>query len=178
MNTPLAAWQNFYVIIGSAGASLIGLQFVAIALVGNFRRNPSAEVISAFATPTILHLGSALLLSAIMTAPWLSIFGPSIAMMTCGLAGLVYCAIVSHRARRQTGYKPVFEDWLWHAILPGVSYGLIALAALLLRTTTRPALFAIGAGTLGMLAIGVHNAWDTVTYMVVTGSRDDSTTEK
>ena len=178
MNTALAAWQNFYVIIGSAGASLIGLQFVAIALVSNFRRNPTAETISAFSTPTVLHLGGALLVSAIMTAPWLSIFGPAVAMTTCGLAGLGYCAIVSHRARRQTGYKPVLEDWLWHAILPGSSYALIALAAVLLHTATRPAFFAIGAGTLALLFVGIHNAWDTVIYMVVTGSRSDSTKEK
>ena len=175
MNTPLSAWQNFYVIIGSAGASLIGLQFVAIALVGNFRRNPTAETISAFATPSVLHLGGALLVSAVMTAPWLSISAPSVAVTTCGLAGLGYCAIVSRRARRQTGYKPVLEDWLWHAILPGASYGAIALAALFLRTITRPALFAIGAGALGLLFVGIHNAWDTVTYVVVNGSHDDST---
>jgi hypothetical protein len=93
----------------------------------------------------VLHLGGALLVSAIMTAPWLSIFGPAVAMTTCGLAGLGYCAIVSHRARRQTGYKPVLEDWLWHAILPGSSYALIALAAVFLHTVTRPAFFAIGA---------------------------------
>jgi hypothetical protein len=176
MNSPLSAWQNFYVIIGSAGASLIGLQFVAIALVGNFRRNPEAETISAFATPTVMHLGGALLVSAIMTAPWLSMFGPSVAVATCGLAGLGYCAIVGRRARRQTGYKPVMEDWLWHAVLPGASYAAIALAALLLETITRPALFAIGFGALVLLLVGIHNAWDTVVYMVVTGgSHHDST---
>jgi hypothetical protein len=178
MNTALAAWQNFYVIIGSAGASLIGLQFVAIALVSNFRRNPTAEALSAFATPTVLHLGGALLVSAVMTAPWLSIFGPSVAVTTCGLAGLGYCAIVGRGVRRQTEYKPVLEDWLWHAILPGLSYALISLAAILLRRIIQPALFAIGAGTLGLLLVGIHNAWDTVVYMVVSRSRNDSTKEK
>jgi hypothetical protein len=172
MNTPLSAWQNFYVIIGSGAASLIGLQFVAIALVNNLRRNPTAETISAFATPTVMHLGGALLVSAIMTAPWRSIFPASVVLATCGLAGLGYCAIVGRRARRQTGYKPVLEDWLWHAIIPCAIYAAIGLSALLLRTITGPALFAIGAGALGLLLVGIHNAWDTVTYLL-TGSRDD-----
>ena len=174
MNTPLAAWQNFYVIIGSAAASLIGLQFVAIALVSNIRRNPTAESIGAFATPTVMHLGGSLLVSALMTAPWHSIFPASMALAVYGLTGLGYCAIVGRRARRQTVYKPVLEDWLWHAILPCVVYAAIALAAVFLRTFVQPTLFVIGAGALGLLLVGIHNAWDTVVYMVTIGFDGDS----
>jgi hypothetical protein len=41
------------------------------------------------------------------------------------------------------------------------------MTALFLRTTTLLALFAIGAAALGLLLIGIHNAWDTVTHIVV-----------
>jgi hypothetical protein len=37
-------------------------------------------------------------------------------------------------------------------------------------------LFAIGAAALGLLLIGIRNAWDTVTHIVVSGS-DDGTTK-
>ena len=174
VNTPLSAWQTFYEIIGSAGASLIGLQFVAIALVINIRRNPSAETIGAFATPTVMHLGGALLVSAVMAAPWPSIVPASVVIATCGAAGLAYGAIVLHRTRRQKGYKPVLEDWLWHVILPCGIYAAIALAAVFLRTVTQSALFVIGAAALGLLLIGIHNAWDTVTYMVISRPSDSS----
>ena len=30
--SPIAAWESFYVIVGSSGAALTGLQFVVIAL--------------------------------------------------------------------------------------------------------------------------------------------------
>jgi hypothetical protein len=39
-------------------------------------------------------------------------------------------------------------------------------SALLLRPTTRPLLFVIGGAALLLVFIGVHNAWDTVTYVV------------
>jgi len=32
----------------------------------------------------------------------------------------------------------------------------------------------IGAAALGLVLIGIHNAWDTVTYVVVAGARGDA----
>jgi ABC-type transporter Mla maintaining outer membrane lipid asymmetry permease subunit MlaE len=58
-----SAWQSFYVIVGSSGAALIGIQFVVIALIANMRQRPTTESISAFGTPTVVHLVSALLVS-------------------------------------------------------------------------------------------------------------------
>jgi hypothetical protein len=164
----LSAWESFYVIVGSSGAALIGVQFVVITLVAGMRRRTTLTTISAFATPTVVHFAGALLISAIMSTPWPSLFPASVALATCGLGGLVYCAIVIRRARRQTGYKPVWEDWLWYATLPCSAYGALSLAALFLATTTH-ATFVIGAAALGLLLIGIHNAWDSVTHIVVGG---------
>jgi hypothetical protein len=36
-------------------------------------------------------------------------------------------------------------------------------------------LFVIGAAALGLLLVGIHNAWDTVTHIVLTDSGDDQT---
>jgi hypothetical protein len=67
--TALSGWQNFYVIVGSSGGALIGLQFVVIALVAGLPRAPgAAQAGQAFATPTIVHFGAVLLLSAILRA--------------------------------------------------------------------------------------------------------------
>ena len=76
------------------------------------------DSISAFGTPTVVHLGTALVVSALMCAPWTSLLGASIVLTLCGLGGLGYATIVMHRARRQTAYKPVWDDWVWYAVLP------------------------------------------------------------
>ena len=163
----LLAWQNFYVIVGSSGAALIGVQFVVIALVAGMRRRTRADSIGAFATPTVVHLAGAFLVSAVMSAPWPSLFPVAVALATCGFGGLVYCVIVIRRARRQTDYKPVCEDWLWHAVIPCIAYAAVALAALLLSRSTHAATFVVGAAALGLLLVGIHNAWDSVTHLVV-----------
>ena len=66
----LAAWNNFYVIVGSSAGALIGLQFVVMALIADRSPPHAAEASHAFATPTIVHFGAVLLLSAVQSAPW------------------------------------------------------------------------------------------------------------
>jgi hypothetical protein len=96
----LAGWESYYVIVGSSGAALIGLQFVVITLIAGMRRRTDAGSLSAFGTPTVVHLTAALLISAIMSAPWPSLVPTSVALALCGLGGLVYGAAVFRRARR------------------------------------------------------------------------------
>ena len=162
---PFPAWESFYVIVGSSAGALTGLMFVVMALVADF---PGSErQIEAFGTPTLMHFGAVLLLSAILSAPWPSMWGARLALEVFGAAGVVYMFVVLRRARRQTDYKPVFEDWLFHAVLPLLAYGGILAAALGLPQDPTPLLFIIAAASVLLLFVGGHNAWDTVKYIVV-----------
>src|SRR2546428_12859120 len=64
-----AEWDSFYVIVGSAAGALIGLQFVVLTLIAERPPLRAADAGAAFAPPTIVHFGTALLLSAILRAP-------------------------------------------------------------------------------------------------------------
>jgi hypothetical protein len=172
----ISAWESFYVIVGSSGGALIGLQFVVVTLIAERRHLTTDGGLGAFATPTVVHLAGALVISAIMSAPWLSVTALSLTLGVAGLAGLVYGVLVVRRARRQTRYKPVFEDWLWYAALPCIAYAALAIAAWLPGGGEVP-LFVIGCAALGLLLIGIHNAWDTVTHIVVTQSESRSTSK-
>ena len=75
--------------------------------------------------------------------------------------------VVRRRARKLTEYEPVFEDWLFHAALPLAAYaGILTAAAGLPRRPTF-LLFVIGAAAILLLFVGIHNAWDTLTYIVI-----------
>jgi hypothetical protein len=168
----LAEWDSFYVIVGSAAGALIGLQFVVMTLIAERPPLRAAEAGAAFATPTIVHFGAALLLSALQRAPW-----PAIGLLATlwgliGLGGVAYAVIVARRMHKQTTYAPGFEDWLFHVVLPVVGYAVLALAALATQMRTREALFAVGTSTLLLLFVGIHNAWDAVAYHVFVNMRD------
>src|SRR6185436_17233935 len=129
---PLSNWESFYVIVGSSGAALTGLQFVVIALIADSQRRASFAEINAFGTPTVVHFCSALLISALLSAPWRSLYPVGWLLGVAGLAGVGYVALVTRRARMQTGYRPVFEDWLWHVVLPLAAYFAFTLAGVFL----------------------------------------------
>lgn len=170
-NVPFPSWESFYVIVGSSAGALTGLQFVVMALIADSRRNPSSDTISAFGTPTIVHFCAVLVLSAILSAPWPNLTGPTWLLGAAGAIGLIYAGVITLRTSRQKDYKPVLEDWVFHSILPGIAYGLLFAGGILLTSRTTPALFMIGTMTVIMLLVGIHNAWDTVTFLVVTDSK-------
>lgn len=165
--TPLPKWESFYVIIGSSAGALTGLQFVVIALVADMRRHTSFDTIDAFGTPTIVHFCVVLALSAILSAPWPSLKGPELVLALAAVVGIGYVAIVTMRARRQEEYVPVLEDWIWHVCLPFLSYMMLLLGSTLLSRNSTIGLFMIGAMSVLLLFVGIHNAWDTVTFLVI-----------
>lgn len=170
--TPLNAWENFYVIVGSSAGALIGLQFVVMTLIADMpaaQANPEAG--AAFATPSVVHFGAALLLSAIAAAPWNGFTAIAALWGIVGICGLVYTAIVARRLRVQTIYHPVFEDWLFHCLLPLAAYAMLAGSACYARSNARASLFLVAAAALLLLFVGIHNAWDTVTYHVFVRKR-------
>jgi hypothetical protein len=172
--TPISEWNNFYVIVGSSAGALIGLQFVVITLVAELPIFKDVErASSAFATPTIVHFGTVLLLSALNTIPWHGVTTAAILWGVLGVAGVIYAIIVARRMRIQTAYSPVLEDQLFHFVLPLVAYAILTASAYAARSHADGALFGVGASALLLLFIGIHNAWDTVTYQVFLAKKAD-----
>jgi hypothetical protein len=89
----------------------------------------------------------------------------------------VYEIIVTRRMRIQTAYQPVFEDWLFHVLLPLAAYTILAISAYTALTHAREALFGVAAAALVLLFIGIHNAWDAVTYHVFVRKTDSAEPE-
>jgi hypothetical protein len=160
-------WANFYVIIGSSAAGLTGLMFVVVTLVTETRTRRRDAGIAAFSTPTIVHFCIALAVAAIVNAPWKVLWHAGLLIGLAGLGGLAYSVVVVRRMRGQTLYQPILEDWLWHVVLPFVAYLALVVAALRLSGDPATMLFMVGAATVLLLFIGIHNAWDNVTYLIV-----------
>lgn len=163
----LTEWESFYVIVGSSAAALTGLMFVVITLIVDSDRPRSGGTVAAFGTPNIVHFCAALIISATISAPWRSLPHVSIALAGLGGAGVGYVLIVLKRARRQTEYQPVLEDWLWHTVFPLAAYAAMVVAAGFLPRHSGSSLFVVAGAVLSLVLIGIHNAWDTVTYLAV-----------
>jgi hypothetical protein len=61
----------------------------------------------------------------------------------------------------------VLEDWIWHLNLPPIAYVVLLLAALMLGCTPALSLFVVAGVALILLFTGIHNAWDSVTFIAL-----------
>jgi hypothetical protein len=170
----LTEWDSFYVIVGGAAGALIGLQFVVMTLIADRPSPGIAEAGPVFATPAIVHFSVVLLIAALLRVPWPSVGWAAAACGITGLCGVFYVLQLWRRMVRQSAYKPDAEDWSFHIVLPLFSYLLLALTPLPSTAYERETLFAIGAGALLLLFIGIHNAWDAVAYQVFVIRRRDA----
>jgi hypothetical protein len=169
----LTPWATFYNMTGESAAALTGLMFVVITIVsgdGNRRRNPAG--VSTFSTPTVVHFSVALLISALLCAPWPSLAGPGIVLALTALAGLGYLVRIMLMTAKLREYHPDLEDWVFYTVLPFVSYGAILIGAIMLFRMPQAALFVLAGSVVLKLFIGIRNSWDVVTYLA-TGAGDE-----
>lgn len=149
-------------------AALTGLMFVVITLMARRERPQDTHAgIATFSTPTVMHFAAALLVSAVLTAPWRSLIQAGVAVAPIGLSGVAYIVRVARRTRQLTFYSADLEDWAWYTILPFVAYAAISAGAIALKAFPVPALFVLSGGVTLLIFIGIRNAWDIVTYITI-----------
>ena len=62
-------------------------------------------------------------------------------------------------------YEPDLEDRISYMILPIVAYGAMLASAIALPFRPTTALFGLAGTSLLLIFLGIHNAWDVVTYV-------------
>lgn len=150
--------------IGSSAAALTGLMFVVITLVTRDEDAVrSRDGVSTYSTPTVMHFCAVLLVSAVLVAPWRALVHPAILIALTGLGGIVYVARVIERAKRMA-YTPDLEDWVWYHILPLLTYIVLFAGSIALPIASPEGALAIAATVVILIFIGIHNAWDVVTF--------------
>jgi hypothetical protein len=169
----LREWSDFYVIVGSSAGALIGLQFVVMTLIADRPPERVADVNAAFSTPTVVHFGGVLLLAALVAAPWTSVGVPAALWAAEGLGGVAYVVATARRMRAQSVYRPEAEDWVFFVVLPAAGYLVLSASGIAALSHPHDALFGVGAAALLLLFVGIHNAWDSVAYLVAKRRTDD-----
>jgi hypothetical protein len=159
-------WDNFYLLIGTAAAALIGLLFVVATLTAGREATTATRGQHIYMTPTVFHLALVLLVSALMLAPEIGarLIG---ALLSAGAAvGFVYTAIIGVELKqRKTPAPPHWSDLWCYAFVPAAIYlGLAATAGLVWRLPTA-APYSLALTVAALLLIAIRNAWDLVTWL-------------
>jgi hypothetical protein len=158
----LAEWRDFYVMVGTASAAILGATFIVITLAAGVKERKLG--LSGFISPTAVHLGSVVVGSAILAAPTLSRLILAILLGVGGLAGAGYSAIV---ARRIWSLNLAIEDRASYGLIPILVYLTMGLAALMVNWDLAETLNILAITIVVMLVVGMRNAWDMATFMII-----------
>jgi len=158
---PLAAWRDFYVMIGTASGAIVGASFIVATLASGLEQR--ATGMRGFITPIAVHLGSVLVSSAILTVPTLTLLSLAVILGTGGVAGTIYAIVVALRIWSMNLDR---SDRAFYAILPIFAYGGMVGAASMAYLRAELVFETLAASLVALLIIGMRNAWDMATFMI------------
>ena len=161
----LEAWRNFYALLGTAAATLMGLMFVVVSLGPQQIAAHTATGVQAFVTPTVVYFATVLVVAALMAIPGVPapILGAFLALGSLGGLGYM-CSTGAHSQWRHANLDRL--DWLWYVGLPIFSYLFILGAAVEIGLRNPLGLDGVAGADLLLLVIGIRNAWDLVLWVV------------
>ncbi len=169
----VAAWQNFYLLVGTAAATLIGLMFVAVGFGANLVSQEATASARAFLDPPFTHFVQVLLTACLLTIPTLGTTLLGVLLLVASalrLLGLVWVFRHMRAAHRKNGDLEL-SDWLTGAVLPLLCYLLLAATGAAFLECSAIALNGLAIVTLVTLLNGVYGAWELMVWLALVRAR-------
>ena len=168
----LGRWHDFYMLLGTASATLIGLLFVAATVASGIFTSRRRSASRVFLSASVIHFSTILIACLIVVSPvrdwrWLALM-----IGGCGVFGLGYYGITWRDTVRDGLNKSIdLDDRIWYAVLPVIGYLCETGSALEIQARPEPGCAALALSMGMLLVVGVHNAWD-ITLWTITRSRE------
>ena len=170
LDQALHDWRDFYVMGGTAAATLVGLMFVFASIGASQLASRNLAAMRAFITPTVVHFGAALFVCMVSIMPGHSARSLGGVLGTGALIGVVYSGGILALIVRRFAAGAAWEDRLFYALVPLLSY-LLLLASAIVELAERPCDANLLAATaiIALIVAGLRNAWDMTVWMTTRG---------
>jgi hypothetical protein len=163
----LRPWQEFYALLGTASATMVGLLFVAASLGAGVFSSDRRAAMRVFLSASVVNFSLVLATCLIALSParsWLMI---GMMILGSGMFGLAHCCLAWRDTLRDSLLALMdLEDRVWYIVLPFIGYACVAASGvtLALRLDIGCVALALSAGLL--MAVGIHNAWDITVWSI------------
>jgi hypothetical protein len=153
----LAAWHEFYALLGTAAAALVALLFVA-ASIGASVLTPGGGATRTFMSPVIFHYTSILLVSLIALVPTHTPASLGIAIVVVAGVGFGYSVLVCVRLIRN--HTVDLADRFGYGVSPLAAYAAMIAAGGLFLARKPAGANVLAAALVLLLVANIRNAWD------------------
>jgi hypothetical protein len=164
-----ASWQTFYVLTGTAAATLVGLMFVAVTFGANIVKPETADVARAFIDPPFAHFVQVLVTACFVVVPdvrpW--VLGPLL-LVVGARRGASLLRVHRHmRTADRAQHDVELSDWVTAIVLPALCHALLIVTGAGFVVGWSGAFDALAVVTIAILVIGVFGAWELILWMVL-----------
>ena len=163
-----APWHDFYSILGTAAATLVGLMFVAASVGTGVFTHERQVGLRCFLSPTVVAFSVVLAASLIGMLPETRWPVPGVLLLATGVYGVVYSWFVWRRMVREGIAASIdLEDRICYALIPAIAYLIMGLAGATFAIAVDAAFVILASGVCLLLLAGIRNAWDMTTWAVL-----------
>lgn len=163
----LREWHDFYVLVGTASATLVGLMFVAASIGTSFFNEEHRAGMTTFITPTVVHFTAVLFICLLVIIPTHTWHTLGVLLAILGLAGSIYSGRLLLWLTVQHRFNVDWEDRTFYAFVPLLGYLLLLIAAVMLFLQSAISPDLIAGAILTLLVASLRNAWDMTVWMVI-----------
>lgn len=168
LQVALGPWHEFYVLLGTASGTMIGLLFVAATVGSGVFSSSRRAALRIFLSASVVNFSSILASSLIVVSPvpnWILL---GVLITGCGLFGLIHSGLAWRDTHREGLIASIdLEDRTWYVAFPVLGYLLVAGSGIALGLQMDLGCVALAVSTGMLLLIGLHNAWD-ITLWIIT----------
>jgi hypothetical protein len=158
-------WHDFFVLVGTAGATLVALLFVAVSLGAGVLTAKRAAATRAFFSPVVVHFTAVFFISAVGLFPAHrpATFAAMVGACAAVGGGVALFTTVELLRHSWTSYV---EDHLAYGLLPAIAYIALLVAAAMVLAEHDYAMIVLACSLLLLLIVNIRNAWDLTLSMV------------
>jgi hypothetical protein len=159
-------WRDFYILVGTASATLVGLMFVAASIGTHIFNEGHRAPMGAFITPTVVHFSASLFASLIVIMPTSNWPVLAVLLGAGAFAGAIYAGTILTNIIIRRRFGVDMTDQMFYALIPVLGYLTMLAAAVLMLLPSPASVDLVAAGLLVLLFAGIRNAWDMMLWIV------------
>jgi hypothetical protein len=160
-------WHDFYILVGTASATLVGLMFVSASIGSSVFSERHRTALQAFLSPTVVNFAAALFVCIGVMIPSQTSLSLGLLLTAGGVAGLVYAGRVWFQMIVRRRFPVDAIDRMFYATVPLLGYLLVLASGIMLLLGTRWSAEVTAAALVVLLFAAVRNAWDMTTWIMM-----------
>jgi hypothetical protein len=163
----LREWHDFYMLVGTASATLVGLMFVSASIGASIYNESHRGAMRAFVTPTVVHFSALLFICILVMVPSHTFMTLGVLLGIGGLLGIAHSGIAVFTPLVRHRFTVDLSDSMFYALIPVLGYVLVAASGIMLLVQSSWSFNVIAAAVLVLLVAAIRNAWDMTVWAVI-----------